>query len=301
MEIAVNGTRLWFDVEGAALVPEGPAMRSRPTVVLIHGGPASYDHSYFKPQFSALARMAQVVYLDLRDHGRSARHDPAQWSFELCADDIRAFCDDLGIRRPIVLGHSMGGMVVLLYGARHPGHAGGLVLQSTMARFDLERLVDGFRRFGGDEVAELARRDYGGGAEISDADWDRVFAVFGPHVPDPEQLGRRLDNAALGERGGELLTSFDAVHFLRSIVSPTLVSVGALDAVTPVEASREIVDGLAAGVGRLSVIADAGHFPWLDTPAAYFAELEAFIHWTADLDAMARATQPDEPDEPTTS
>jgi pimeloyl-ACP methyl ester carboxylesterase len=289
MEIAVNGTRLWFDVEGAALVPEGPAMRSRPTVVLIHGGPATYDHSYFKPHFSELARIAQVVYLDLRDHGRSARHDPATWSFERCADDVRAFCDALGIRRPIVLGHSMGGMIAIQYGARHPGHAGRLILQSTMARFDLERLVDGFRRFGGDEVGELARRDYGGGAEITDAEWDRVFAAFGPHVPDEEQLGRRLANPAVAARGGKLLTSFDAVGLLRSISTPTLVSVGAIDAVTPVEASREIVDGLPPGVGRLSVLAGAGHFPWLDTPEAYFADLEAFIHRAGDLDARGDA------------
>ena len=47
--------------------------------------------------------MAQVVYLDLRDHGRSARHDPADWSFEICADDVRAFCDVIGIVRPIRL------------------------------------------------------------------------------------------------------------------------------------------------------------------------------------------------------
>ena len=71
MQVQVNGTRLWFDVDGAALVPDGPSMRERPTVVLVHGGPGGYDHSYFKPAFSRLTTVAQVVYLDLRDHGRS--------------------------------------------------------------------------------------------------------------------------------------------------------------------------------------------------------------------------------------
>src|SRR5262245_40621546 len=145
MHAEVNGARLWFDVDGASLVPGGPRMRERPTVVLVHGGPGSYDHSYFKPHFARLTQHAQVVYLDLRDHGRSSRHDATAWSFEACADDLRAFCDTVGISRPMVLGHSMGGFVAMLYGARHPGHAAAIVAQSTMARFDLERLVDGFR------------------------------------------------------------------------------------------------------------------------------------------------------------
>jgi pimeloyl-ACP methyl ester carboxylesterase len=71
MQTAVNGTQLWFDVDGPSLVPDGSEMRQRPTVVLVHGGPGVYDHSYFKPEFAVLAEHAQVVYLDLRGHGRS--------------------------------------------------------------------------------------------------------------------------------------------------------------------------------------------------------------------------------------
>jgi pimeloyl-ACP methyl ester carboxylesterase len=276
MHVEVNGTRLWFDVDGPALVPEGPQMRERPTLVLVHGGPGSYDHSYFKPHFARLAADAQVVYLDLRGHGRSARHDPADWSFELCADDLRAFCDALGIVKPIVLGHSMGGFVAMLYGARHPSHAGGLILQSTAARHDLARLVEGFRRFGGDEVAELARRDYGGDP-VTDEEWARVFSAFGPKVPSEDELGRRLRNPELGAAGMELMRSFDVVDDLHRITTPTLVCVGELDAVTPVAAAVEIAEALPAGLGRLEVIEGVGHFPWLDAPDRYFSTVGAFV------------------------
>ena len=64
--------------------------------------------------------------------------------------------------RPVVFGHSLGGFVALAYAVRHPGHPGALVLQSTHARFDLHRIVEGFRRAGGDEVAATAERVYGG-------------------------------------------------------------------------------------------------------------------------------------------
>jgi pimeloyl-ACP methyl ester carboxylesterase len=276
MHIDVNGTRLWFDVDGSSLEPDGPSMRARPTLVLVHGGPGGYDHSYFKPGFAKVADTAQVVYLDLRDHGRSGRGDPAVWSFETCADDLHVFCLTLGIERPIVLGHSMGGFIVMLYGARHPDHAGGLILSSTMARFDLERLVEGFRRFGGDEVADIARRDYGGD-DVTDDEWDRVYAAFGPNVLSHEELARRVRNPAVGEHGMELLRSFDVLDQLSRIEAPTLVCVGDQDPVTTIAAAREILDALPSGVGRLEVIEGAGHFAWKDDPDAYRTLIEGFV------------------------
>jgi proline iminopeptidase len=276
VQVEVNGARLWFDVDGPVVVPAGSDMRQRPTVLLLHGGPGSYDHSYFKPHFARLTDVGQVVYLDLRDHGRSSRHDPLAWTFEACADDVRAFCDILGIDRPIVLGHSMGGFVAIAYGARHPGHAGGLVLASTMARFDLDRLVAGFRAAAGDDVAELARRDYGGD-DVTDAEWARVFAAFGPNVPDETALARRIRNPDVDAVGMNLLRRLDLMDTLPRIASPTLVCVGSLDPVTPIDASREIVDGLAPGVGELEVLEGAGHFPWLDDPEGFFSVVSAFI------------------------
>jgi hypothetical protein len=61
MQTDVNGTRLWFDVDGPARVPDGSEMRQRPTVVLVHGGPGVYDHSYFKPDFAPLAGQAGSI------------------------------------------------------------------------------------------------------------------------------------------------------------------------------------------------------------------------------------------------
>ena len=276
MRVEIHGVRLWFDVEGPALVPDGVALRERPTVVLLHGGPGTYDHSYLKPAFARLADHAQVVYLDLRGHGRSDWGDAARWSFEACADDVRAFCDAVGIARPIVFGHSMGGAIVLLYGARHPGHAAGLVIQSGFARFDLARLVEGFRRLGGDEVAELARRSYSG-EPVTGAEWARVFAAFGPRVPDERELSRRRQNLELAPRGMELLRRVDVLDQLARIECPTLVSVGRLDPVTPVAAAEEIVRALRKPIARLEVLEGAGHFPWKDVPGRYWPLLAEFV------------------------
>ena len=277
MHVEVNGTRLWFDVDGPALAPDGPEMRERPTVVLLHGGPGSFDHSYFKPDFARLSTIAQVVYLDLPGHGRSAWGDPANWSFEVCADDLRAFCDTLGIARPVVYGHSLGGYVAMVYAARHPGHAGALVLQSTTARFDLARIVEGFRRAGGDEVAEIAERSYIGDRSVTAEEWARCWNLFGPWVPGLQQRARTIVNEELNAPGLELMRGFNVIDELARIDCSTLVSVGERDPITQEADAREIVHALPDGSAQLEVIEGAGHFPWKDVPDRYWPVLADFV------------------------
>ena len=274
MHVDVAGTRLWFDVDGALLVPDGDRMRRRPTVVLLHGGPYTYDHSYFKPHLAWLAEQAQVIYLDLRGHGRSAPTDPGSWSIERCADDVREVCDALGVERPVVLGHSMGAPVALQYGARHPDHPSGLVALSGFARWDHARLVEAFRRRAGDDVASLADRVYAG-AEVSEDEWQRVYAAFGPRVPDAETLARRVVHLDMRARGMAEVAAVDIVDQLSRVTVPTLVVTGTLDPVTPVSASQEIAAALRHA--RLEPLEGAGHFPWLDEPVALRAVLSSFV------------------------
>ena len=139
MQVDVQGTRLWFDVDGPALVPDGPAMRQRPTVVLLHGGPGSFDHSYLKPDFARLAQVAQVVYLDLPGHGRSPWGDPARWSGAPTTSAASATPSASPGRCSTATPSAA--FVAMAHAVRHPGHARALVLQSTHARFDLGRIV----------------------------------------------------------------------------------------------------------------------------------------------------------------
>jgi pimeloyl-ACP methyl ester carboxylesterase len=161
MYVEVNSARLFFDVEGAGLVPDGPTMRAKPTLLLLHGGPG-FDHTSYKPAFSALADIVQVIYLDHRGNGRSSGDDPATWNLAQWGDDVKAFCDVLGIDNPIVYGASFGGMVALSYATRHPAHPGKLILVSTEAagHSHLNRRIELFERLGGQEVGELARRRF---------------------------------------------------------------------------------------------------------------------------------------------
>ena len=282
MHVDVNGARLWFDVEGAGLVPDGAEMRERPTVVLVHGGPGSFDHSYLKPDFSRLAEVAQVVYFDLPGHGRSDWGDPEAWSLELCGDAVRALCDALGIESPIVYGHSLGGFVALEYAVRHPGHARALVLQSTFGRFDLDRIEDEFARRGGDDAGRIARLVYSGeGDSVTADEWERTWRLIGHWVPGDEEDARTIVNRDVNRVGGDAMRRFDVLDELGVVKCPVLVCVGELDAITPVSAAREIHAALPAGNATLEIVEDAGHFIWRDAPDRYWPLLLDFVRRSA--------------------
>ena len=71
MRAKIRGTEIFFDIDGASLVPEGPRMVEKLTMFAIHGGPG-VDHSGYKSSLPPLCDKAQIVYFDHRGQGRSA-------------------------------------------------------------------------------------------------------------------------------------------------------------------------------------------------------------------------------------
>src|SRR5690349_23178712 len=131
MYLKVNGTHLFFDVVGSGLQPTEEAMQPKPTLIALHGGPG-FDHSYLRQDLDPLGEVAQVIYVDLRGQGRSARQSNEYYQVGIMADDIADFCAELGIEKPVVLVHSFGGFVALSLVLRHPELLGGLILFSTV-------------------------------------------------------------------------------------------------------------------------------------------------------------------------
>src|SRR3984957_7861603 len=132
MFAAVRGTRIYFDVEGMGLVPDGAAMRERPVAMVIHGGPGG-SHSGFKPSFSPLAARMQLVYFDHRGQGRSAAADPATYTLDENVEDMEALRQHLGLGQIVSIGTSYGGMVAMAHAIRYPDGVSHLVLIVTAA------------------------------------------------------------------------------------------------------------------------------------------------------------------------
>ena len=115
----------FLDRDGCTLYYEMSPGPSRP-VVLIHGW--CCDHSYLAPQASHFAgRGHLVVSLDLRGHGRSGRPHQA-YPIGGFADDVAWLCGALNLSKPILIGHSMGGIVAFDIAARYPDLPGAIAM-----------------------------------------------------------------------------------------------------------------------------------------------------------------------------
>ncbi len=278
MRIEVNGGRLFFDVLGAKLVPDGPRMCERPTLVALHGGPGG-DHSYLKHELAPLADIAQLVFPDMRGTGRSDRSSPARWNADSFAGDVRALCDALEIEHPIVLGHSYGGYVAIAYAARFPDHPAKLVLYGTEARPHPEESINAFLRLGGERAARAARRFLDSPDEKTIAAYAReCLPLYNRKPEDPNQSSRILGNGEMTMRllPGEL-RNIDLTPCLADIRCPTLILAGEDDPACPVEAAAEMASMLAPHLVRFERVACAGHYIINDQPELALKIIRDFI------------------------
>jgi len=274
-----GGVHLYFDVDGSGLVPDGNRMREKPTLIVMHGGPG-FDHSGFKPAFSQLADIAQVVYYDHRGHGRSDPRPREEWQLDVWADDVVRLCDALGIEKPIVLGQSFGGMVAQKYIHRHPEHPSKVIISSTSPRWMMQPKLDAFERKGG-EKARNAMLDYWTNPNMDTFKvyWDVCRDLYNTR-PNPDSM-----NSDRAKMTMDILLDFAAREIrtmelrpgLAKAQCPVLVMAGEEDPICPIEDSLEIVAALPKDRVQFARFPNVGHGAWRDDPEAAFKVLREFI------------------------
>ena len=273
------GVRLYVDVESPQFVPDGPVLREKPALLLMHGGPG-FDHSAFRPFFGRVADIAQVIYYDHRGHGRSDRRPPGEWTLDTFADDVVRLCDALGIVKPIVLGQSFGGFVAQHYIARHPGHARGVIVSSSSHHGRLERKLAMFEKLGGPQARALAEAFWTTPNEDTwQAYWAGCRHLYNTRPPLDPQAGERtllrkdiLFHFCAGEK-----KRLDLLPGLAGAECPVLVLAGEQDPVCPIEDAREIAAALPRQWSQFVGFPGVGHGAWRDDPEAAFPVLRRFV------------------------
>ena len=287
MRISIGDVRLFIDVEGVGWPAEETALHARPTVVLVHGGPGSNDHSHYKPAFSALADVAQLVYYDHRGNGRSDPSEPSKWNLAKWAHDLKALCDALEIERPCVVGTSFGGFVVQAYLSAYPGHAGKAVLCSTSSRLSFERALEVMERLGGPRARDTARRFWCGDdpSAVLDEYVEICCPLYLRAAPPPtEQIAsiaarsyRNLDLMNHFVRRGAEGHTFNLLPLLSKVTCPTLVLAGQDDPITTIADAEEMAAALPAHLVTFEKFEHCGHPTYADAPLRTFRLIREFL------------------------
>lgn len=267
MYVQVNGNRLFFDVTGPKIRAVDGVAVEVPTLLILHGGPG-FDHMGVKAELLPLAEHCQLVWIDHRGNGRSDGSEPQDWNLQQWADDVHAFCQVVGIDKPIVLGQSFGGHVVQAYGIRYPQHASKLIISSIAAKWDFDLCVQRFTERGGVEVGQAAANMWG---RMNDDDIETYMRVCYPlysakHDPaaKPNPVIRKFEVLRHYLKPGAQFQSIDLHPELAKITCPTLVLAGTQDPIIPWELSRSLADALVNSKMTYVQMDHCGHGIWRD-------------------------------------
>ena len=239
-------------------------------VVLIHGYP--FNRTLWNEQVEALSKSYRVIAPDLRGLGETdASTGPATMNH--MAQDVAQLMDHLQISQGVICGLSMGGYVALAFYKQFQSRVRALVLADTRAQADTEE--------GKQTRAQQAEKALSEGmAGIADA--------MLPKLLTPETVSKRPEivkrvrdmmlktkpegaaSALLGMAERE-----DQSELLSRVTAPTLILVGAEDAITPVGDSEKMHQAIAGS--RLVVLENAGHVSNLERTEQFNDSLLKFL------------------------
>lgn len=238
-----DGVPLAFEAHGAGA----------PTLMFVHGW--SCDRSYWRGQVRALAVRHQVVAVDLAGHGESGIGRRA-WTMAAFGEDVVAVVEQLGLGEVVLIGHSMGGDVIVEAALRLGDRVAGLVWVDTYNTLgepqndeELEAFAAPFRVDFGSATRALVRRLF-----TADADAELVEWVAADMSAAPPEIAIDALQHAVGNEPGILAG-------LRQLTAP-VVAINPDARPTDTEALRRhgVKTILVSGVGHFLMLEDPDRF-----------------------------------------
>jgi 3-oxoadipate enol-lactonase len=256
----VNGTQLYYEWHGT----EGA-----PVLALVNGVLMSTPSWAF--QVPALSKHYRVLLHDCRGQGRSD-HPAGPYSMQQHADDLAGLLEALGVAQAHVAGISYGGEIALLLGIRAPRLAKSLFVSSAVSevRPQLAAIVQSWIAAAKCRDGELLYR-----CSVTD-NYSEAWLVAHPDlaaksIPRYQQLDFDAVVALC-----ESFLGMDCTRDLPQIGQPTLVAVGELDTLKPLDPYARLIADKIPGAGLL-IVAGAGHACCLEKPLAWNAALLGFL------------------------
>ena len=250
-----DGVKLYYEEAG-----NGPE-----AMLFVHGWCCNLTH--FAPQVEHFAPHHRCFSVDLRGHGRSDAPEQT-YTIEGFADDLVWICDQLSIRRPIVVGHSMGGLTAFVLAGKYPDLVRAVVCVDAPLLLPEDALA--VRRpilatFWGDDYVSAA---------VTYAD-DRFFI----DTDDPERRASVLEGVAAMPKH-VLASAWQSILETDSRPSATVIAergtpLLAISAARPL-ADLDLLQALCPQVITAQT-AGSGHFCQLEVPDQVNAMIERFL------------------------
>jgi 3-oxoadipate enol-lactonase len=245
-------------------------------VLLIHGFPL--DHTMWNAQIEALAEHVRVIAPDVRGFGQSPLGDvdPQRGiSMEQYADELAELLDALNIDEPIVLaGFSMGGYIAWRFVRKYANRLRALVQCDTRAVADTEearagriKMADNVAEWGCGRVAEMM------GPKLFSA---RALESKPELMAEVRSVVTNTSPAAIAAAQRGMAARPDMTGLLPRIKVPTLVLVGAADAISPPAEMQAIAAAIPNA--KFVEIPNAGHMTTMENPAAVNNALIALLN-----------------------
>jgi 3-oxoadipate enol-lactonase len=253
------------DAAGIAYVESGQGV----PVLFLHGiGGAARQ---FAGQLRHLAPRFRAIAWDAPGYGRSVPLPLV--TMDALAAALAGFIAALGLDRPVLVGHSLGGMIAQRLLAEAPAAARALVLSQTSAAFG-SRDPGWAERFVAERLAPLDA-----GRSMAELAPEMVAAMVGD-APDPAGVETAIETIAgtpdSTYRDTVLaMPGFDLRHALPRIGVPTLLVAGSRDANAPPAGMRRMAERIPGA--QYVEVEGCGHLVHLERPGAFNAALDAFL------------------------
>ena len=229
-------------------------------IVLLHGW--GCDHTIWRSIVSHLEPGFRVTVPDLPGFGESS--EPAYpWNAEDYVKNLEGFLSHLGISNPILMGHSHGGRVSLLYASRNPVHK--LILVDAAGIKPRRTLKYYLKVYSFKAMKRLAPLLVGRSRAEQLIDAHRKRTASADYLAASEVMRATMSR----------LVNQDMRHVLPLIQAPTLLIWGEKDTATPLEDAKTM-EKLIPDAG-LCVLEGTGHYSFCENPYAAAKILQSFI------------------------
>lgn len=233
-----------------------------PPLLFVHGW--CCDHTNFAPQFEHFRKAHRCVAVDQRGHGRSDKPEQV-YSMSAFAEDLAWLCQEIGLQKPVVVGHSMGGVIATQLAAQFPELPAAIVLVDAPVAAPKglrEGLAPLFEALRGPAYKETAQAFVADRLFIATDNLERKQRIVEAMASAPQHV---MASAM------EQIFAWDAEAALPKVTCPVL-NIQAASPLTDLARFQQLCPQLINGqtVG-------AGHFNQLEVPEQVNAMIERFL------------------------